>query len=587
MRLLQLFSIFVRVKRLKLITVLLALCLSAAAQERNAALIFLQFKDLKFKYSYPEFDALADSLTIYFNDQFHSNPVFSFTRGPVVTLDRAYAEYGANTSSYNDDHMYLAAIDACYAAADSLNFADFAGASGSEIRDVLILVPGKSELDTADRNLFRPQYVEFESRNSYPRIGGRRLICYALASELDAGGNFTGIGNLAHEYSHTLGLQDYYDTDNEGSGGLYRPLWGQVCLMNKGNEKGGGHLPPNWCAPDYYSIGAGNGIQIDTAGTYSLEPISRSGTYFIFKGASEGEVFLAESRVAEGWDAGIGGSGMVIYHFDRSSGNALWSDWDGRNLTAVERWQRNRLNCNPAHLCVQLEAPDSAYAFFPFGDADGFSSETEPPFRFWDGTDSPLAISGIRQAPDGTVSFKLSRPISGLKVTPFQNSVIIKWKCDPDISDIEKCLVRCVEGTDTLSVIEVAKGTGEDWTCLLEDLSPASAYKISVQIIRDGKPFFTGRISAATLSMRKGVFPFIYLKGVERNPDGSFRRGSKIPLQVFNVSDAAEIHWYFDGAPVSPSDGGYYTLQTSGALKAEVIRLDGSREIIIKEIVIR
>ena len=550
-------------------------------------MLFVQFQDLKFKASYPEFKKYTDSLTLYFNDQFHGSPQFEFVRGPLITLNKAHSEYGGNSSSHNDDHMYLGVIDACAAATDSVNFADYSNGSVSEVRDLLILVPGKCELDTTARDLFRPQYVEFASRNVYPRFDGRKLICYAIAPELDSTGNFTGIGHMAHEYSHVLGLKDYYDTDKNGSGGISKALWGRLALMDTGNTNNLGHTPPNWCAPDYYSIGAGNGIEIDTAGFYSLEPINRNGTYFIFSGPEKGEAFLAESRVAEGWDAHIGGSGMVIYHFDRSSGDALWSDWDGRNLTASERWNLNRINCNPEHQCLALEAPNDDSPFFPAGKIESFSSETTPAFRFWDGALSPLAISGISQAADGTVTFNLSRPISGLKVRPFQTSVILNWKCDESISDIEECRVICTKDADTLSTHIGVKGEDNNWSSLIDGLSPSTSYRLTVKIIRSGMPFFSGRISAGTLSARSGIFPFIYLKGAERNYFGDFKLGSNIPLQVFNAASAKEIHWYFNGRQIEVGSDGLYTLLSSGLLRAEIFWEDGSKDILIKEISVK
>lgn len=574
-------------KRLNLITVLLMLgILCGSAQQRSALVLFVQFPDMPFTYSYPEFQGLADSLTLYFNDQFHGTHAFSFTRGPVVTLSRNHSYYGDNSSMYTDNLMYQGVMEACRAAVDSVDFSAFSNGSATEMRDLLIVVPGKSEADTSARDFFHPQYVEFSSRNTFLRLHGRNITGYALATEKDSTGRFTGIGNLAHEYSHALGLKDMYDTDYSGSGGL-SPGLGRISLMDSGNTNGNGHFPAGWSAPDYYTIGAGDGVQIDTAGTYTLEPVSRGGRYFIFSGPEEGEVYLAESRVEEKWDTLIGGHGMVIYHYDRSSSDALWSDWEGRSLTAAERWSSNRVNCNPAHQCVELQAPDSLSSFFPSGSLDGFSSETEPAFRFWDGTPSPLAISGIRQSPDGLVSFNLTRPISALSVTPFQTSVIVNWLCDEGISGIDSCRVVCLKDSDTLSVRRGVHGEGRQWSSIIDGLKPGTSYRITISIMRGGKPFFSARISAGTLSQRAGMFPFIYLKGWERNDDGSFRKGSRIPLQVFNAGGAREIHWYLNGTPVAAGDDGLYTLSSSGTLKAEIFWEDGSSDIIIKEVTVK
>ena len=306
-------------KRAWAIIAALFLTLAATGTERKALLLFVQFKDLQFTADAARFQGLADSLTLYFNDQFHGEPEFSFTKGPLITIDENHSVYGANGTGGADVQMYRAVVQACQQAADSLSLAEFINPPAAELRDLLVLVPGKSETDSLDNNLFRPQFVSIKGTFT---AGKYKIACYGIACELGADGLFTGIGYLAHEYGHILGLPDWYDTDGDGSGGVSPALWGKFALMDDGNRNCGGHRPPNFCAPDYYTLGAGLGEVIDTVGTYTLEPISEQGRYFIFEGPRSGEVFLAESRLDRGWDTLIGGRGLAIYHYDRSDRSA-------------------------------------------------------------------------------------------------------------------------------------------------------------------------------------------------------------------------------------------------------------------------
>ena len=57
-------------RRLLFILAALLLTVAGTASERKAAVIFLQFQDLKFTSTYEQFTALTDSLTLYFNHQF-------------------------------------------------------------------------------------------------------------------------------------------------------------------------------------------------------------------------------------------------------------------------------------------------------------------------------------------------------------------------------------------------------------------------------------------------------------------------------------------------------------------------------------
>ena len=571
-------------KRFWAIIAALFLTLAATGSERKALLLFVQFKDLQFSSDVTSFQGLADSLTLYYNAQFHGEPEFSFTKGPLITIDENHGYYGANGTNGSDLQMYRAVVQACQQAADSLSLAEFINPPVAELRDLLVLVPGKSEVDSLDNSLFRPQFVNIKGNYT---AGKYKIACYGIACELGADGEFTGIGNLAHEYGHVLGLPDWYDTDGEGSGGVSPALWGNLSLMDDGNRNCGGHRPPNFSAPDYYTLGAGMGEKIDTAGTYTLEPIDQQGRFFIFEGPRGGEVFLAESRLDRGWDTLIGGRGLAIYHYDRSDGPAGWSSWDGRNLTAAERWEKNRVNCNPAHQCVELQAPDTLSAFFPSGPMESFASETVPAFRFWDGSISPLAITGITQASDGVVTFNLTRPISGLGVAPFQNSVIVSWKCDDAISGIDSCKVVCTKGADTLAVAKGSLLAENRWSCTIGGLSPATTYRVAVYIMKNGSPFFSAAMSASTLPMRGGSIPFIYLKGGRRNNDGSFAPGSRIPLQVFNAAGVEKVVWYWNGSETEAEADGLFTIPGSGMLKAEVFLQDGSIDYIEKEITVR
>ena len=571
-------------KRFWAIIAALFLTLAATGSERKALLLFVQFKDLQFSSDVTSFQGLADSLTLYYNAQFHGEPEFSFTKGPLITIDENHGYYGANGTNGSDLQMYRAVVQACQQAADSLSLAEFINPPVAELRDLLVLVPGKSEVDSLDNSLFRPQFVNIKGNYT---AGKYKIACYGIACELGADGEFTGIGNLAHEYGHVLGLPDWYDTDGEGSGGVSPALWGNLSLMDDGNRNCGGHRPPNFSAPDYYTLGAGMGEKIDTAGTYTLEPIDQQGRFFIFEGPRGGEVFLAESRLDRGWDTLIGGRGLAIYHYDRSDGPAGWSSWDGRNLTAAERWEKNRVNCNPAHQCVELQAPDTLSAFFPSGPMESFASETVPAFRFWDGSISPLAITGITQASDGVVTFNLTRPISGLGVAPFQNSVIVSWKCDDAISGIDSCKVVCTKGADTLAVAKGSLLSENRWSCTIGGLSPATTYRVAVYIMKNGSPFFSAAMSASTLPMRGGSIPFIYLKGGRRNNDGSFAPGSRIPLQVFNAAGVEKVVWYWNGSETEAEADGLFTIPGSGTLKAEVFLQDGSIDYIEKEITVR
>ncbi len=577
-------------KRLNLITCVLLLlsALVSQAAERRVVVIFAQFQDLSFKYGSKDFSSFTDSLSMYFNAQYHGAATFRFDRGPVVTLSRAHSYYGNNTTSRNDALMYQGVEEACRLASDSLRFSDYSNGSATTVKDVLIMVPGMSEPNSGKSDLFWPQYVSLTDRGSNLVLDNRRITEYGLACELGPDGRFAGIGDMAHEYGHILGLKDLYDTDGEGSGGLSRALWGRFSLMDKGNTNNGGHTPPNFCAAELFTLGIGKGEEITKPGIYTLSPIEQEGRYFIFRDSEGDDVFLAECRQENGWDSHIGGGGLLIYHYDNSDGDALWSDYYSTRLTAAERWERNQINCNPAHQCVELEASATDYPFFPNGTRTEFTSETTPAFRFWNGADNPYAISAIRRNWDGKVVFRLVRPITITDSYSFQNSISIQWECDSGIAgDIDSCRVACYNGVHLVSMNDAEHNGPLSWGCAVNGLSPSTAYSLKIYLYNDGKVMFSSESSYTTLPERKGIFPFIYLNYAGRRPDGSFPRDTSIPLQVFNSTGARNIVWFYDNVLIAPGPDGRFTLQTSGTLQAEISWSDGSKDVITKKITVK
>ena len=121
------------------------------------------------------------------------------------------------------------------------------------------------------------------------------------------------------------------------------------------------------------------------------------------------------------------------------------------------------------------------------------------------------------------------------------------------------------------------------YALVLEDLEPVKNYTVTVSFNIDGVSGKEGSISFLTNTFNGG-FPYIYLKNVRRNPDGSFPAGCRLPLRVYNAIGAEHVSWTLDGMAITPDASGYYTLTGGKVLKAIVYWEDGSRDTIIKEI---
>ena len=578
----------------------------------TSIIIPVQFSDYSMTYTQADFEAMINgdgysengatgSAIEYFNDQLKGEYEFSFTVTPVVTVSGTRSYYGAHSSTDVDKYPQGIVSEACQLVYQlGYDFSAFDGDGDGQVDNVFIFVAGKDEADGGgDDCIWSHQWYLYSGAGIRLELNGVLIDNYAMSTEYsrdDSGDyGFRTIGTFCHEFGHALGLRDLYDTDGSASGGDSDPLWSTISVMDAGNYNNSGNTPPNYTAIELDYLGVGNGESL-SIGDYSLEPVSENGRYLRYDTSTDGEYYLLECRIAEGWDSYVGGSGLAVYHIDKSSTSAGSSDTYGFTMTAAQRWTYNEVNCRPDHLCAYIvnaysSAVDVSQAFFPYKDIDAFTYLTDPAFCFWDGTESPIAITDISF--DGSsVSFSVVSTsdveipnVTDVSSDIFQDTAIIRWKADDSDYD-GKAYVRWGQSNDDLTEVEVESYDGENYAIRLEGLSARTSYKLNIQFGVGG--IYGNQVTAnfMTKSLYSG-YPYIYLNGSERGDDGSFPIGSEIPLVVYNLSGASGVTWYLDGSEIEPDASGYYTVSTSGEMRAVIVYSSGGTEIISKKIVVK
>lgn len=565
----------------------------ASPVKKKNVIILAQFPNLDFKYSRSNFVNLltgqGDSAMKYFNDQFGGAYEFEFIISSVVTLSREYAYYGANDDQGLDIRPAELVAEACRLAAAEVDFSRCDGDNDGEVDNVFVFVAGLSEAEDAGENYIWPHQWSVEEAGIRLSIDGKKINSYAIATEQCRDENwnwgFATIGTFCHEYSHTLGLMDHYDTDESDSGGEADCMWGTTDLMDHGNYNNSGKTPPNYNAPELELFGIGTQEYLET-GNYSLSPVGAEKRYLRMDTDKPGEYFLFECREASGWDKYIGGSGMLIYHVDRSGNNAGYSDQERRVLTAQERWSFNEVNCRPDHQCLDIVeaipiAKDAAQAFWPNGTHTAFTPATKPSFKFWSGNSPDISLIDIKKTGSG-VTFTAAGPLSLEKLEEFQDAAIVLWTCT-DISSESKISIKDPAGNTVTHIVEPYDDGRYSYT--FEGLKPKSTYKVTISSMADSGTFITTEFT--TKAYYTDGYPFIYLNSAQRNPDGSFVAGTSMPLRVFNAQDAARVSWSFNSKVLTDNGSGYYTVVGSGTIKATIDYKDGTREIISKTITVK
>lgn len=420
---------------------------------KHGIVILAQFSDVPFKYSKQNFvdmltqegyshNGAVGSARDYFNAQFGGLVDFSFDVSEIVTLPKKREYYGGNDSDGDDKNAEQMIVDACRLAAESgTDFSKYDDDNDGYVDNVFVFFSGEDEAETENEDCIWSHAFYIESgADIHLKLNGKKIDRYACTAELTPeivkyGGRYAmtggfvlaGIGTFCHEYSHTFGLPDLYDTDYYRSGGQAEALWYSTGLMDGGNQNNMGNTPPYYNAIDRECLGLGKAVTL-TEGTHTLHPIHKEGEFYRMVTDRADEYYLIECRDNNSlWDKHICGSGLLVYHIDKSKNSAGISENQGATLTAAQRWDyHNEVNCRPDRQCADLVEPDpsvvkSAYdkdgsfhptesqigsLFFPSGQRNSLDSSAG--LKYWSGKTCPIALTGIVRNGDGSITFTVT-----------------------------------------------------------------------------------------------------------------------------------------------------------------------------------
>ena len=591
---------------------------------KKGLVILVQFKneDEKFTYTKEDFKNLltqdgysafgaTGSAKQYFNDQFNGRFEFDFEVSDIVTLDKGKVYYGGNDTDGNDRNPHMMVIEACQLSDSNVDFSRYDQDNDGEVDNVFVFFAGRDEAEGGDEDcVWSHSWYVRDGAGRNLILDGVRINRYACASELRLSDNnqvtMASIGTFCHEYAHTLGLPDLYDTDYQ-AGGQSAGTWHKISLMDGGNYNNDGNTPPNMTAVERDVLNCGGEIS-GAAGGYKLESILK-GSYFRIDTDNPNEYFLLECRTSDGWDRYIGGEGMLIYHVDRSMNPAGYSEIYQRDVVAAERWvYSNEVNALASHQCADLiEAdgrPDSftnmyddaylnyqralAGLFYPYGNVASITPKSSPGLKCWGDTKVDKAVLDITY--DGSkVAFDISGFSDGAMPVPrelqtdvFQDAAIITFSSSFIFSG--KAKVVCEQAGEVVATAMVGPYEKGKWAYMIEGLDYSTSYKVYVNFVEDG--YVGEKIEASFMTKRKQKegCPYMYMANVKRTQNGAFPVGAMLPLRLFNAREAKEIRWTFNGSPVSAGPDCYYVVKRKGTLKAHITWEDGSEEVIVKEI---
>lgn len=288
------------------------------------------------------------SVRDFFLENSHNQYRPSFDVYGPVDLSHSSAWYTKNGARN-------ALTEACQLLDGEINFADYDTDKDGTIDMVLFYYPGHNPAEGgADKN----EAIWPHKSTAYGTFDGVKLGNYFCTSEKRSTiDEMCGIGTTTHEFSHSLGLPDTYDTDYEQNGGENGTTeWYDI--MASGPYLMDGKCPPYFNAIERNMLGwMSYPTLLTESGQKSLAPIQEDAA-FRLDSDNEEEFFILEYRNGEGWDAGLPDNGLLIYHVDQSN-NELQLDINNGyglyNYTASYLWNyTNNLNCLYGHPCFYI-----------------------------------------------------------------------------------------------------------------------------------------------------------------------------------------------------------------------------------------
>ncbi len=293
-------------------------------------IILVQYQDYHFRDKYP-----LETFSRFFNDDSHSAKRYfesqsdglfrpQFDLYGIVTLPKARYQYGRNNPDGGDRGVGLMVAEACQTIDRMLDFSEYDYNGDGECDVVIIVYAGDGEASSSSYNasdaIWPCQWdLETSDYGHALNLDGTKVNMFAVFNELN-GENLTkidGVGTFCHEFSHCLGLPDFYDTQ-------YGPHFGMGywSVMDHGGYNDSGYTPLGYSA-----------YEKEYMGWFDIEEAKPDTQYILYSHnsssapqegkravrftnpANPDEFYIAEARRKRQWDMYMPAEGMLITHF--------------------------------------------------------------------------------------------------------------------------------------------------------------------------------------------------------------------------------------------------------------------------------
>ena len=377
----------------------------------KALVILVQFPDVKFKSSDPaatfnhylnaEFGATAPSTDakVFSTREEYTNygsvreyfkecslgkftPQFDIV-GPV-TVSQNSAYYGKDNGDDTDANFKQMISEACALVDEQVDFSKYDSDHDNFVDLVYVIFAGYSQsiYGNSDDYLWpksgTDNFYKYDTNGkkvtpqSYLIYDGKRICRYGINNELNGSPidgqklyALNGIGLFCHEFSHTMGLPDFYDTNYQDANNQSPEYWD---LMDAGEYTADGYRPTpytpwekmmmGWIEPTTLDGNQAQKLTLDpydkASMAYKIEADVNEDNFQINENYADastltdlqkqklmtrakGEYLLLQNIRNVGWYKGLPGYGMLVWHIDYADKSDVQIDDKPNNVIGIPR----------------------------------------------------------------------------------------------------------------------------------------------------------------------------------------------------------------------------------------------------------
>ncbi len=328
-------------------------------------ILLVQYTDKKMCHTMSEFEAQykngAKSVYQYFLDQSNGKYTPQYDLYGIYDLPKHRAYYGGNQGD-NDSCVATMVCHAIEAAGDDIDWSQYDNDGDGEADVCIVVYAGVGEAQasyTVPSSIWPCQWdlasgAYYGDGTGPYTLNGVLVNRFAVFNEIsgsrDSGTIMDGIGTFCHEFSHCLGLPDFYATNGASYYGM-----GNWSLMDGACYNGGsvsGDTPIGYSAYEKNFMGWLDYITPVDNTHYTLSVFNNKSeetdqAIQITSHLNQNEYYILENRRQQGWDQYIADEGVLITHF----------------TYVPSRWEANTPNNFEMQLATVIAADNQLNAF--------------------------------------------------------------------------------------------------------------------------------------------------------------------------------------------------------------------------------